>query len=51
MRRPPGRPKPVYPLDAVRRECACPVPVVYRDEDGDPVCFRCGQRVKAAKVP
>ncbi len=42
--------RPIFPIDPVRRECACPSPVVYTDEDGDPCCFRCGQQVKGEKA-
>ncbi len=36
----------------IKHACECPEPVVYRDEDDDPCCFRCGQAVNpsAARV-
>ncbi len=47
-----GKRMGVYADLPIKRSCACPDPVVYRDEDGDACCFRCGQAVNpsAARV-
>jgi hypothetical protein len=45
MSHPGGKPS-LYRDLPVKHECSCPSPVVYRDEDNDAVCFRCGQGIK-----